>query len=184
MNSGIFPVDLTGVTWSSDASVYSKPEQSWLFCSGSLTKKLKDFKLPFSVSVLSEKSVVLSDDEKASFGENSANAKIREVFLCVDSRPWVYAQSVLPEEALKTGFASLSDIGNKPLGELLFTSKDVQRGALSAASFLPDSQLHHFLAQYSQTTTQTLIGRRSFFSCQNSVISVAEIFLPSCPVYR
>lgn len=183
MNSGLFPVALADVSWSSEKALYSEVMCDWLFFAGSLTRRLQAYDLPFSVKVLSEKTAVMPSYEQALLMSPTELATIREVFLCVNETPWVYAQSVLPHSALSSGFASLMNIGNKPLGELLFTTEDVKRGELLAAGFESGSNLHTLLASFSQATEQRLIGRRSLFSRQHSVISVAEIFLPACPVY-
>lgn len=183
MNLVHFPVTLTGVTWSHDDSAYTDTMRDWLFSSGSLTRRLQAYALPFTVTVLSEKLTALSERDQRLLETHSDTATIREVFLCVDGVPWVYAQSVLPTTALNTGFAALVNIGTKPLGELLFTAEDVKRGQLMATCFDAHSELHAMLADCSLPTLLPLVGRRSLFSRQECLISVTEIFLPSCPIY-
>lgn len=183
MNSGLYPVDLSGVDWASTRQVYTETMCDWLFSSGSLTQRLKDYQRDFSVIVLSEKVVSLTAEQRNLLNASSIDTTVREVFLCVDGKPWVFAQSILPHCALHSGFASLVNIGDKPLGELLFTTTDVIRGKLLAAQFDLQSALHQFLLQQAVPVEHELVGRRSLFTRQASVISVTEIFLPSCPVY-
>ncbi|TWH76255.1 chorismate lyase [Azomonas agilis] len=149
-------------------------QQDWLLDEGSLTQRLiKLSKSCFKVDLLHQGWDALRTDECQALGiQNQASGWIREVFLCGQGQPWVFARSVASHESLITTNMDLASLGCRPLGELLFQTQGFQRGPLELChypkSWLPES-----------VQTQGLWARRSCFTQGSLKILVAEIFLPA-----
>ncbi|WP_050798298.1 chorismate--pyruvate lyase family protein [Commensalibacter intestini] len=113
----------------------SELEIDWLFGEGSLTQRLTLLSNHhFSLAVLSEKETYLREDEYVYLNiASSRKERVREVVLKGHNEPWVYARSVIiPDDKTSD---TLIDIGQKPLGAILFTSNHFQRSELEAASY-------------------------------------------------
>jgi len=80
------------------------------------------------------------------------------VFLYGDNQPVVIARSVIPKN---TKTDSIMKIGNKPLGEILFTNPNTLREPIEI------------------TFHNDVWGRRSIFIMNNSRILISEFFLDS-----
>ncbi|MGS2718331.1 chorismate--pyruvate lyase family protein [Eionea flava] len=152
----------------------------WVEDSGSLTKKLVNkANGHFSVSVLRQsiRSIPLSEK---SLLQNPLQqwALVREVVLYGNNIPWVYARTAIPIGTLKGPLRRLHYLGNRPLGEQLFTDPTMQRGHLEAAKIYP----HHIpdtIAKSDNALPETTWGRRSVFYLSSQPLLVSEIFLPA-----
>ncbi|ODS24161.1 hypothetical protein AB835_05135 [Candidatus Endobugula sertula] len=148
---------------------------SWLVDKGSLTQKLIDKSQGrLSIEVLQQRI------RRANFSEQRALLMphrhwgvIREVVLYGDGIPWIYARTVIPLTTLHGPLRRLYYLGNKSLGEQLFTDPTMSRGPMEVAQLQP-RQLPEKL-QISQVTW----GRRSVFRVSNKPLLVSEIFLPA-----
>lgn len=149
--------------------------QQWLLDPDSLTAKLKRHCSTFHVEVLGQRPGTIRDDEAQWLGHDQ-QATIREVILCCDGQPWVFARSVFPQSALEEHALQLGTLGDKPLGAHLFAQPDLQRSAIEVNAFAPHSrigQLHQCLG----FAAQTLWGRRSCFTAAGQQVLVAEVFI-------
>lgn len=146
-------------------------EEDWLFDEGSLTQRLTLLSNHhFSLEVLSEKETYLREDEYVYLNiASSRQERVREVVLKGYNEPWVYARSVIIPNDKDSD--RLIDIGQKPLGAILFTSNHFQRSELEAASY--PIHLMPLLYRYDD-----LWARRSCFTSDQQKILVQEIFLP------
>lgn len=164
------------------AHLLSPQQQQWLSDDSSLTAKLKAHCSQFSVHLLGQQQATLLADEARWLGDDDA-VTVREVILYCDSKPWVFARSVFPLQALQATQLNLAHLGNRPLGEHLFSQPDLQRSAIEISAFSPHSrvgQLHQQLG----FTAHTLWGRRSRFSAAGQHILVAEVFIGAAPLYH
>jgi chorismate--pyruvate lyase len=152
----------------------------WLMDSGSLTKKLvQKANGNFRVSVLSQSiRPVLLSEQRVLLIPHRQWALIREVVLYGNNSPWVYARTAIPLNTLKGSLRRLHYLGNKPLGEQLFTDPSMQRGKLQIAKFLP-SHLPPLTQKISLPPQQSTWGRRSVFCLSSQPLLVSEVFLPS-----
>ncbi len=148
---------------------------SWLFINqDSLTQRLIELSANrFSVVPLSEGWQRLRSDECAALNvAEGSQGWVREVFLCGDQRPWVFARSVAARSALQAANMSLDKLGSRSLGELLFSDRAFARGPLQAchypAAWLPEA-----------VRGSDLWARRSCFSRGALSVLVAEVFLPT-----
>ena len=171
--------DLTGLPWNPKTYL---PEQipqlwrDWLLDSGSLTQRLKlECKNSFKVQVIKHECEMPSDSEQNFLGQPAIEANIREVLLICDGKPRVFARSVLPLSSLEGPNKELLKLGERPLGEFLFTHPAMKRGPFEIAE-LPASQFNIHLDEH--YNSETAWGRRSLFYLNNKPISVCEIFLP------
>ncbi len=140
--------------------------RSWLQEKGSLTLRLKSHaQQSFQVRVLSEKVVKIQANERALLGGLQQQAWVRQVFLEVDGKPWVFARSVLPLDARGRLQRCLMQVGNNALGHILFSNPLIKRGPLV---FCLPNQL---------PSLPSLWGRASCFSGPNLRLLVAEHFL-------
>lgn len=139
---------------------------------GSLTKRLKaQCKYSFEVNVLFEGVGRIQQHEKRVLKCALDFGWIREVELKVDGTTWVIARSVVPLSTLKGADLQLRYLGNKPLGQLLFSHPRYQR------------------KEFEIGVHKDIWGRRSIFNCskQSSEITqgitvksllVSEVFMP------
>ena len=132
--------------------------QSWLFEKGSLTARLKQVCQQFDVKVQSEKWIEKTfENETALLPVESYWC--REVVLYGDGKPWVAARTLISKDLL-THYQSLFTLGDKPIGEWLF-SLSAQRIGIQCAKD-PESGLY---------------ARRSLFLVQEMPLLISELFL-------
>ena len=161
-----FPLD-DDVTWNNQGrlSIPNSHLASWLLNTGSLTQRLKSHCEEFRVQVVSQRQRV-------------QNWQVREVILHGNNQPWVLARSVIPQALCEKDFL---DLGDKPLGHLIFNDNRFSREPFQLLCMQPTSQ---FLHAYGLPHMATIWGRRSVFRFQQHAMMVAELFLPQAPAYR
>ena len=132
--------------------------QSWLFEKGSLTARLKQVCQQFDVKVQSEKWIEKTfENETALLPVESYWC--REVVLYGDGKPWVAARTLISKDLL-THYQSLFTLGDKPIGEWLFS--------LSA---------QRVVIQWAKDPESGLYARRSLFLVQEMPLLISELFL-------
>lgn len=150
------------------------PFREWLLASGSLTQKLKSHCTQFEVKVLGEDMLSPFPGELP----EQQPAWIREVLLCLDNIPWVFARTLVPGTMMDKAQDNFLNLGTRPLGELLFTSGDFTPGKIEVSQFTACNSLANLIDSLSQDSLQPLWGRRRYFSHQAQQLIVSEIFLP------
>ncbi len=142
--------------------------QAWLHDDGSLTQRLiHASKGKFLVRVVSNQWGVPSPSEAQAL-ELKARQKaiIRQVELVCHGQVWVCARSIIPHSTLAGRLRKFKNIGDMPLGALLFKHPNMQRGALEVACLKQtDGVLEHW-------------ARRSVFYLDDKGILVTEVFMP------
>ncbi len=103
---------------------------------------------------------------------------VREVELLCDERPWVFARTLIPASSLRGSAQRLTHLGERPLGEVLFSNHRVRRGVTQIARLQPRHPLFVAATTNLQRQPQTLWGRRTLFYIAGRPILVNEIFLP------
>ena len=152
----------------------SAQQCDWLFDQGSLTRRLTELAdQQFSVLPLLEGWQALRSDECLALQvPEGSQGWVREVYLRGHGQPWVFARSVAARSALEGSGLDLVHLGNRSLGELLFSDQTFTRGPLQAchypAAWLP-----------SAVRAEQLWARRSGFSRDALTLLVVEVFLPS-----
>lgn len=170
-----FPVGLD-VSWQAPESVvFSDPYlKNWLLDTGSLTERVQSLCRHFELVVLGQGQQDLHAAEQDWLGPNQGNVDVREVLLCADGVPWVFARSVIPH-ALVDG--ELADLGREPLGKRLFNDSRFTRTPFELCT-LPAPAIDPMLPR------TALWGRRSRFERAGWRMIVAEVFLPAAPAYE
>lgn len=102
----------------------------------------------------------------------------RNVFLYADSRPVVFAHSVVATHHLHHAWHALQHLGNRPLGALLFSHPLIKRAPLRYKALKPDHTLYRQAALELDTLPPRLWARRSVFTLHGASLLVTEVFLP------
>lgn len=191
-----FPVTLTGQWQSPKDEVLSElslPLRDWLLDEGSLTARLKTCSTTFQLKVIGEQQQLCSPAEACSLIKAGDPVLVREVLLYCDDIPQVFARSLLPLSSLTGKEQVLGNLGQQPLGQVLFNNPSLQRNRLELSSFANDSnvvKLAKSLIMNDSTlddaigTDFILWGRRSIFMLENKPLMVAEVFLPNAFAYQ
>lgn len=157
--------------------------RSWLLNTGSLTERLQSHCDDFCVKVLAQDQQLATDEEYRQLAvkpqlQSQSDWQVREVILFGDHQPWVFARSIIPQALCEKDFA---DLGNKPLGQLIFNDNRFKRMPFQLICLKPSIA---FIGQHQIPLASQLWGRRSVFQYRQHNMMVAEIFLPQAPAYR
>lgn len=151
----------------------------WLLDRGSLTQRLRARSKSFSVRGVSQQWARPQPDEARLLGMRAHHsALLREVSLCCDGQPVVFAHSVLPRRSLRGAWHGLGQLGARPLGEALFANPAVVRASLTYRKLSATSALFQRAAAGLREVPRNLWARRSVFLLQDAPILVTEVFLP------
>lgn len=167
----------------------SATSRRWLTAPGSLTARLRQLG-PVRVQVLKQGHQRLWPQEQAAI--HSRCGHVREVLLWVDQSPAVWARSVTSPRALKGPWRALKGLGTRPLAELLFEHRGVQRDALQHHRFAAHGrQMAHLSRAWRLATEHSPVesleskaqemptwARRSVFTHRGHPLQVMECFAP------
>lgn len=156
----------------------SGPFRSWLQESGSLTRRLQLASASFAVKRMPSSRRPLPEEALLLKLRPKQVALVREVLLCCDAIPTVFAHSVLPFESLRGRWQGLGQLGNKPLGAALFSDPRVKRTQLEFNKLAPHHPLYKVAESHLEPMTGELWARRSVFFLDGASILVTEVFLP------
>jgi chorismate--pyruvate lyase len=147
----------------------------WLLDDSSLTARMIALcGKGFSVRVLSQGRQILDVEEAAAMSLGyQHSALVRQVLLCCDDRPLVYARTIIPASTIQGAGRKYANMGSRPLGAMLFADRTMQREAVEI-SVLPED---HAVYQYTNIKG-TIWGRRSDFRVSGKPLLVSEYFLP------
>ncbi len=146
-------------------SLLPQPWRNWLLDNGSLTQNLKNLAPGrFSVKVLNTlfTRATLSEANALKMPHRQM-VYVREVALCIDTKPVVLARSVIPRSTLTGAERQLLLLQSKPLGEYLFTHKKMSRSKIQIKKGNVDRQ--------------DAWARRSIFKLHSKPLLVSEYFL-------
>ena len=151
----------------------------WLVDDGSLTQRLRAHCSCFTVEhVRQRRARPLPDEALLLRLRPHQRALLREVVLCCDGRPAVFAHSVLPRNSLRGAWRGLGRLGARPLGAALFANPKVVRTPLAFRKLQPRHALYARATEVLQERPTYLWARRSVFRLHNAAILVTEVFLP------
>lgn len=153
--------------------------QPWLRDHGSLTQRIVQRCERFSVRNMRDGLARIALDESALLGIAPQQlAWSREVFLCADDQPVVFAHSACAASALRGAWSALRGLGSKPLGALLFSHPLVLRQPLHYKVLRSHHPLYRRATALLSDAPDRLLARRSLFYLNNSPLLVTEAFLP------
>lgn len=104
---------------------------------------------------------------------NVRSALVRQVLLCCNDQPLVYARTVIPVTTIQGARRRYANMGNRPLGAMLFADRTMRREPVQV-SRLPVTDKAN---QYTDID-EPIWGRRSVFRVSGKPILVSEYFLP------
>lgn len=160
--------------------------RQWLSAPGSLTARLR-LHGTVRVEVLEQGRRRLWPQESRALGCNVGH--VREVVLCIDERPAVWARSSVPVRAVKGPWQAIRGLGTRPLAELLFSHGAVLRGPLQALRLQAHgpagahmarqwARLHRGAATATLPSPHPLWARHSLFHHHGQPLQVLEAFAP------
>lgn len=156
------------------------PAQNWIQSESSLTIRIKELGIAFSLQVLSQSEQLLSKEQQQQLATNDTSAIFREVLLKQGNVPLIYAQTVIPKSTVTGTEKMLAELGNQPLGQVLFQSPQAIRSEIEFAEVEKTSQLGLYIEkELSQSITSPCYIRRSNFLLNNKPLLVCECFLPA-----
>ncbi|VAW53325.1 Chorismate--pyruvate lyase [hydrothermal vent metagenome] len=101
------------------------------------------------------------------------SALVRQVLLCCGDKPLIYAKTVIPVATVRGAQRRYANMGNRPLGEMLFADRTMRRETVHVAKLTKT----HIANQY-VNGDEDVWGRRSVFRVSGKPILVSEYFLP------
>jgi|WetSurMetagenome_2_1015567.scaffolds.fasta_scaffold274334_1 chorismate lyase len=151
--------------------------REWLFLRGSLTQRLRETcPQHFHVKVLRQYwAKPLVDEAQALNLSLFSYVRIREVQLCCEKHPKVFARTIMPHSSLQGALRHLLKLGTQPLGEILFT-QHAQRINAQICQLHSNHRLFQLAVMYSKQNPHELWMRRSIFLLKNQPLLVQEIF--------
>ena len=152
--------------------------QSWTYEAGSLTRRLRDYygdsisvKLLFHqwrTPFLSERRLLRMPEHRYCL--------TREVLLHADGLPLILARTIIPEQTIKGVHGNLSHLGNRPLGEVIFSYPKLERLEMDVALIHQHSWTQNTLA--TADINEPIWGRRTVYAIAHRQMLVSEFFLP------
>lgn len=180
----LFPVHLKS-DWLAQTPAHISPRlNDWLYDPASLTARLKSQYQRVEVVVLGEHIIPCPADEACDEVQTNEEVLAREVVLFCDDKPEVFARSLLPLRSLTGEQQALTQLGNKPLGQVIFNNPSLQRKLIQVAEFTVDSGVAKLAEQIGLPLQHNLWGRRSLFFLEGKPLVVAEVFLPNAKAYQ
>ncbi|MDD5578420.1 MAG: chorismate lyase [Methylobacter sp.] len=152
--------------------------QSWTYEPGSLTKRLRSYYgSSIAVKILFHqwRTPFLSERRLLKLPENKFSL-IREVLLHADGKPLIMARTIIPPKTIKVARNNLSHLGNRPLGEVIFSYPKLERMEMDVTlihqptwtqAAIDEAKIH-----------QPVWGRRTVYSIRHGQMLVSEFFLP------
>lgn len=176
-----FPVGIPNLWFNAGAQLSPCPRlNDWLLNTGSLTERLQSQCRQFSVQLLGQSLLPIDPEESRYISDSAQSLMVREVILSGESRPWVFARTLMPAAFEDEGMRQLENLGSKPLGQVIFNDSRFQRQPFEIIKLPVANPIVEALGLVANFT---LWGRRSVFHYKQHKLMVAEIFLPDAPAY-
>ena len=158
----------------------SMPSQvvNWIQEPNSLTKRIKNtFSEPFAVEVQGQGFAAshLLDAQRLKQPLHQY-ALVREVLLTLSNQPVVFARTTLPRKVAHR-LQNLTHLGNRPLGEVIFSYPELKRVRLDLAK-ISVTELNQ-QAQKMLEGQAYIWARRNTYQMNKDAFLVSEFFLPA-----
>ncbi len=152
--------------------------QSWTYEPGSLTQRLRDYygdavgvKIllqQWNTPFLSERRLLKLHESKYSL--------IREVLLHADGKPLILARTIIPAKTIKAAKRNLAHLGNRPLGEVIFSYPKLERIEMDVTLIDLPTWTQPAIAE--GHIIEPVRGRRTVYAIAHRQMLVSEFFLP------
>lgn len=157
----------------------------WLQANGSLSARLAATGEVFSVQVLRQGRMPLTEDEGQALGVVGHRlGYVREVLLKVDGVSVVFARSVTEHAHSLGAWRSVRGLGTRPLANVLFTRSGITRQPMQYRQFSPHSALLRQVQQVCPGVPRSLKARRSVFLRAAAPLLVMEVFIAPPAAWR
>jgi chorismate--pyruvate lyase len=155
--------------------------RQWMLDKGSLTQRLIDHcEGEFAVRLRREEQGKPLRSESLLLGLPECRlAIIREVDLLCRGIPVVFARTIIPFSSLRGRTRSLTGLGSRPLGAMLFQDPTTRRDTVQYARIRPGQGLYVSATQNLGQCAGALMARRTLFCYKGRPLLVNEIFLPT-----
>jgi chorismate--pyruvate lyase len=156
------------------------PEQaaSWIYEPESITRRLRClYNNQVNVELLLHQHGFAFISENQLLGQSNYHySLIREVILKSNRKPLILARPIIPIKTLHGAQKILSRLGNKPLGEVIFSYPKLQRLEMQVCKIEPS----HWLPDIKNRIdlNQSIWARRTIYAIKNRQLLVSEYFLP------
>ena len=150
---------------------------AWLTDAGLLTERIRAASgAAPSVRVVEERLGFLTAEQQALLAAPAASCFVRRVELLGAGRPWVFAESLIPDHTLEL-HPWLAELGDSSLGATLAWLDGIDRGPFEYAP-LPAAHPLAASALARQTEAPGVVwARRSWFALRGRRLLVQEVFL-------
>jgi chorismate--pyruvate lyase len=172
----------TGLREVAIANHATRHAQSWLQAPGSLTARLRQLGVT-EIVLVRQGTQRLWPAEHSDVGASAGH--VREVVITVDGVAAVWARSVTTQQALHGSWKALANLGTRPLADLLFHSRMIDRGQLRAVKLPRHGVLEGHLRpmwfalqESSPVRGAPQWGRSSVFVRKRQPLRVFEAFAP------
>ena len=152
--------------------------QSWVYEKNSLTRRLRYYYgNTVTVEILFHrwKPAFRSECKLLGLPHQQYNL-IREVLLHADGKPLILARTILPEKTIKIAKRNLSHLGNRPLGEVIFSYPKLERIALNITSVKKNLWTKKLANKI--PIKKDIWGRRTVYAIHKQQLLVSEFFMP------
>jgi len=152
----------------------------WLFDASSLTSRMIVLCGDgFSVRLLSQHWQKISSQDASAMGlTKEHSALVRQVVLCCSDQPLVYARTVIPASTVQGAQRRYANLGNRPLGAMLFADRTMRREFVQVALLPDDDEARKNALIKGIADDESVWGRRSVFRVAGKPLLVSEYFLP------
>ncbi len=150
----------------------------WIRLGSSMTRMLeRGFGQAIQVCVLNEATGPLLADEARLLGTRRTSAQVREVLLQAGGRTVLAARTVYFRRR-RRGNDELAALGNRPLGELLFSRGEPRWLRRQSAQLAPQAPAFSAMRRAAGDIRHPCWARRTVYLYGSQRLLVTEIFLP------
>ncbi len=151
----------------------------WVALNSSMTRALRQHVGDaLQLHVLRDETGAFLPDEALALGTGKLRGHVREVVLGDGQRPWITARTVYTRY-LPGQRHSLSKLGTRPLGELLFAWGLPRWTRRECTTIRRDAALQALVRRPAGYVRQTCWARRTVFIHEGHRLLVTEIFMPA-----
>lgn len=101
----------------------------------------------------------------------------RKVSLCLNQKPWIYAESYLTETILKLLPRPITQLGTEPLGDIIYNSDKIQPSTLTVSCIQKSHSMYKALNQFNDQAPERYWARKRLFQCGHITWPTIEVFL-------
>jgi len=155
------------------ASAWSAIERTWLPYSGSLTEALDSAtEHQAQLVILRESQETPQTEERIALKlPSDTKAYVREGGWYYQDTLWIATRVVIPVSLLNKPGSPLKDLGQRPIGKVLFTNPNTTRYPFEFKTVTREDS--------GKDKSSITWARRSLFSFEGELLLVNEIFLPT-----